>query len=174
MAEPIDPSSPINAKLIAQLLHQHADALRRYAAQWTATPEDCVQEAFVELAGQKQIPDSIVAWLYRVVRNRAINRCRGTKRRKQHEQAAGLRLQETRSSSLDHEQRELTEALQAIDDASRELVTLRIWSGLTWSEIGGLTGQSSSSAQRNYVVALAKLKQRLESECPTTSNYRQN
>ena len=85
MAEPVD------ANLIARLLQQHADALRRYAAQWTVFPDDCVQEAFVKSAGQVPFPDSSAAWLYRVVRNAAINRGKSERRRAEHEQFAAQR-----------------------------------------------------------------------------------
>jgi len=76
----------VNARLIAQLLQQHGEALQRYAAQWTVTPEDCVQEAIVKLAGLDALPESPAAWLYRVVRNDALNRGRGERRRAAHEQ----------------------------------------------------------------------------------------
>ncbi len=41
---------PATAELLAALLDEHGPALALYAAQWTDAPEDCVQEALVELA----------------------------------------------------------------------------------------------------------------------------
>ena len=55
MAESIDPT------LLEQLICDHGAALELYAAQWTTMPEDCVQEAFVKLAGQVPPPDQPVA-----------------------------------------------------------------------------------------------------------------
>ena len=40
------------------------------------TGEDSVQEAFVELSRQRTLPRQPVAWLFRVVRNRAISAAR--------------------------------------------------------------------------------------------------
>ena len=44
----------------------------RFARQWCQTPDDVVQEAFLQLARQRTWPRSVVAWLYRVVRNGAL------------------------------------------------------------------------------------------------------
>ena len=164
-------AGPVNAQLIAKLLRQHAEALHRYAAQWTVFPDDCVQEAFVKLAGQTELPDSLVAWLYRVVKNTAINRAKSERRRSKYEQQAAEKLAADRqpdshqSFQID-EQKSLEAVLDGLSAGERELVVLRIWSELTWKEIGDLTDQSSSSAQRCYVAVLKKLKKKLEQPCP--------
>ena len=66
----------VDATLIAEMLDRHGPALAFYARQWTSTADDCVQEALVELARQPATPDNPAAWLYRVVRNRALNAAR--------------------------------------------------------------------------------------------------
>ena len=158
----------VDARLIAELLRQHGEALHRYAAQWTVSPEDCVQEAMVKLAGLKELPDSPAAWLYRVIRNDALNRGRGERRRTAHEQhAAQLHQQRVSETGSSEDLQALNAALGSLAAADRELVTLRIWSSLTWEQIGQLTNQSSSNAQRRYVAALKKIKTRLETTCPT-------
>ena len=67
---------PIDAELLGQLLDELGPALALYAAQWTDAADDCVQEALVELAGQTTVPDNVRAWLYRVVKHRALNAAR--------------------------------------------------------------------------------------------------
>ena len=67
MARQIDPQQ------LEQLMNDHGAALELFAAQWSLVPEDCVQEAFLELVRQRRAPDNALAWLYRVVRNRAIS-----------------------------------------------------------------------------------------------------
>ena len=167
-------AGPVNAQLIATLLKAHSATLQRYAAQWTVCPDDCVQDAFVKLAGQSELPDSLAAWLYRVVKNGAINRAKSEQRRAKHEQLAAEKLAADRrsiaagSSHMD-EQFELETALANLNAPDRELIVLRIWSQLTWQEIADLTDQSSSGAQRHYVAALKKLKNTLEQPCPTNS-----
>ncbi len=73
-------TGPIDAEQLGRLLDEHGPALALYAAQWTDDPDDCVQEALVELARQRQSPDYVVAWLYRVVKHRALNAARGDRR----------------------------------------------------------------------------------------------
>ncbi|NOY29686.1 MAG: sigma-70 family RNA polymerase sigma factor [Planctomycetes bacterium] len=160
---------PDDARLIGDLLDQHGAALELYASQWTNCPEDCVQEAFVELAGRLQPPGHVVAWLYRVVRNRAMNAGRAARRRVHHEQIAGA---QRRQAIGDVEKFLLTEALNALTAEDREVVVLRVWSDLSWQQIAELINTSSSSAQRRYAGALEKLKQVLEPTCLPNIIYR--
>jgi RNA polymerase sigma factor (sigma-70 family) len=158
-------------ELLAKLLDLHAAALELYASQWTATPTDCVQEAFIALASllkQSDTPlEHLTAWLYRTVRNQALNAARAHRRRQHHEQIAA-RLTECKHENqlAMTEHLPLLEAIDALPTTERELIVLRIWSGLTWQEIAELTKTSSSSAQRRYVAALAKIRQHLEPSCP--------
>ena len=62
---------------LGRLVDRHAAALELYARQWCDTPEDVVQEAFLKLAGQRPLPDKPAAWLFRVVRNGALNASAG-------------------------------------------------------------------------------------------------
>ena len=74
--------------LLGNLLDQHAAALELYARQWCDAPEDVVQEAFLKLAGLGSLPSSPAAWLFRVVRNGAIDAGLAARRRRRHESAA--------------------------------------------------------------------------------------
>ena len=163
----------VEAHEIAELVDRHAAALELYAAHWTDAPEDCVQEAFVELARQLQRPGHVVAWLYQVVRNRAHNAARADRRRAHHEQLAALRRDSRQASDFGAEDKlSLPEALAALAIEEREIVVLRIWSGLTWQQIADLTNTSSSSAQRRYVAALSELRKYLEPSCKENPIYR--
>src|SRR5258705_7872151 len=81
-------TGPIDAEQLGRLLDEHGSALALYAAQWTDAADDCVQEALVELAKQRQSPQHVVAWLYRVVKHRALNAARGDRRRRERESRA--------------------------------------------------------------------------------------
>ena len=72
---------------LAELLEAQAAALELFAGQWSQAPADVVQEAFVELARQPEVPQNTVGWLYRVVRNRAASEARSARRRKRRESA---------------------------------------------------------------------------------------
>lgn len=158
---------PIDASLLAELLDKHAARLELYASQWTLWPEDCVQEAFVELARQSNLPENPVAWLYLVVRNRGLNAARSERRRSHHETVASLRKEESsREPVLNEDQLSISELLAALPQTEREIVVLRIWSELTWQQIAELVEMSSSTAHRTYGAALEKLKQQLEPPWP--------
>ena len=82
----------IEPELLGRFFDEHASALVLYARQWSERPEDIVQDAFVALARQRRLPERVVPWLYRVVRNAAIAAARSDRRRRRRE-AAGLRDQ---------------------------------------------------------------------------------
>lgn len=153
--------SPIE---LSELLSKHANALSLYARQFTEDYDDCVQEAFVELAiGER--PDQPAAWLFRVVRNKSLNAARAVKRRSHHEASASRqesRFEPPEQTLEDREQQlALLECLDRLPGDHRELVVMRIWGGLTWQQIGELMQLPPSSAHRQYSLALEVLKSML-------------
>ncbi len=154
---------PVEAQRLEQLLRDHSAALELYATGWTTAPEDCVQEAFVELARQRAVPENAVAWLYRVVRNRAMNMARGDRRRRQHERLAARGTKTWFESSAGEalDAREVTKALRSLPDEQREVVVARLWGGLTFDEIAEVTGTSTSSAHRRYQAGITALRNKL-------------
>jgi len=159
----------VTPELLGRLLDEQGGALALYAAQWTESADDCVQEALIELAGQARLPASPIAWLYRVVRNRAISHYRSTRRREEREQLA-IRLRPSRDSAgeaageLGAEQ--LAAALAALPDELREVVVARTWGELNFEQIAELTGCSTSTAHRRYEAGLTALRERLLDPCP--------
>ena len=162
----------MSPELLGHLLDHHAAALVLYARQWCHAPEDIVQEAFLKLVRQRPPPDKPVAWLYRVVRNEAIDAARAAKRRRRHEaEAASQRpawFLPSRGSGLDAEA--ATEALQSLPPEQREAIVAHLWGGLTFDQIGELTGTSSSTAHRWYLAGLSALRARFHEPCPNPKN----
>src|SRR5271170_5875695 len=70
-----------------RLLNAHGPPLILYARQWSAAPEDVVQEAFLKLVALRPQPQAVVPWLYKVVRHAAIDSSRTSRRRQQREKA---------------------------------------------------------------------------------------
>jgi RNA polymerase sigma-70 factor (ECF subfamily) len=165
--------SGIDAELLGQLLDRHGAALALYAAQWTNAAEDCVQEAFVELARQPVIPQYVVGWLYRVVKNRALNAARGARRRREREtrSIAGRFMIGDHAATFDREDTSaMIEVLEHLESADRELIVMRIWGGLTFEEIASSYSISVSTAHRQYGRALEKIRQLLEPTCSAKKN----
>jgi RNA polymerase sigma factor (sigma-70 family) len=156
---------------LGRLIDRHASALELYARQWCDAPEDVVQEAFLKLAGQGVLPANPAAWLFRVVRNGAINAGTAAKRRKRHESAAaaGSRTwfqadhDATRPDALDPET--ATAELQALPLEQREVIVAHLWGGLTFEQIAEVSGLSSSTAHRHYRAGLIALRERLGVSC---------
>ncbi len=166
-------TGPIDAEQLGRLLDEHGSALALYAAQWTDAADDCVQEALVELARQRQSPVHVIAWLYRVVKHRALNAARGDRRRRERESRAmaeRLRANEQPVAFGGDEVVAATDALVQLESDERELVIMRIWGNLTYEEIGATLNISTATAYRQYERALTKLRHVLESPCTTSKN----
>jgi RNA polymerase sigma-70 factor (ECF subfamily) len=159
----------VTAELLGRLLDEHAAALALYAAQFCDAPDDCVQEALVELARQPRVPENVIAWLYRVVKHRALNTARGARRRRARE----TRVAEARLLTADAGTFDRFDALAAAAELNRlpaerrEAVVMRIWGGLTFEQIAIALNTSKSTAQRIYRQALEQLREGLESPCLT-------
>jgi len=162
----------MDARHLARLVDEHAAALVLYARSWCGAPEDVVQEAFVKLAAQRPTPDNLVAWLYRVVRNGALSAARAERRRRHHETVAATRappwFAPTEGGALDREA--VARCLQGLPEEQRETIVAHLWGGLTFEQIGELTGVSASTAHRRYLAALSALRERLRVPCPKAPN----
>jgi RNA polymerase sigma-70 factor (ECF subfamily) len=157
----------LTAEILGQLIDAHAAALELFAAQWSRSPADVVQEAFVELARQRERPENIAAWLYRVVRHRAYDERRAEARRRRRETVAAAENEQwfQTTSEAQFVAQDATAALRELPDNLREVVVARIWCGLTFEEIGEITETSAATAFRRHQEALALLRIRLGIPC---------
>ena len=148
-------------ELLSRLLDEHGAALVLYAQQWSGSPEDVVQEAFIQLMQQRPLPNNVVGWLYRVVRNGAISASRAAARRVRHETAAGGNCEPWFKHSLDEvvDAGAAVAALESLPIEDREVIVLRIWGGRSFDEIAELIGKSTSTAHRHFETALDTLRQ---------------
>jgi len=154
--------SAVEPELLERLLARHGAALELFAAQWVDNPEDCVQEAFVALARQEKVPDDAVAWLYRVVRNRAISAARSASRRRKYETAtAETKLTWFATENDPGHAEMISEALKELDDQYRQVIVARIWGKLTFEQIAETVGVSTTTAYRRYEAGLRQLRERL-------------
>ena len=164
-----------DGEAVADMFEAHGPALLLYARQWVdaAAAEDVVQRVFVRLLASGRLPADARTWLFRCVRNEAISAWRSDRRRGRRERTAAetaggeagaawfVPRPENRIDAAAAQA-----ALAALPDEQREIVTLRIWSGLTLAEIGRVTGLPVSTVHHHYKAALKVLRNRLESPCP--------
>jgi RNA polymerase sigma factor (sigma-70 family) len=142
-------------------------ALVLYARQWAAAPEDVVQDAFLKLVEVRQPPDDVAAWLFTVVRNRAMDLANSERRRVKREQAACPErwFVEPEIDGLDAER--AVAALDRLPAELRETIVARLWGELTFEQIATVGGCSASSAFRRYEAGIAALRETLGTPCPT-------
>lgn len=160
---------PVTPSQLAELVDQHAAVLAMLARTRCDSPDDVVQEAFIALAAAEPPPAEPRAWLFSAVRRRAISAARSAARRRKHESQAAQPSTTWFTTSVDNrlDAQAVTSKLIELPAAEREIVVLRLWSGLTFREIADVVESSSSSVQRTYEAALQKLRQSLSKPCPT-------
>ena len=153
----------VGPEFLGRLIDQHGAALRLYAAQLCDSPDVVVQDALVELAGCRETPERPLAWLYRAVRFRAMTARRSAKRRWRHEQeAAKQRPPMLDGPTIGHIGAEtVIAALQSLPENQREVVVAHVWGGLTFEQIGRVTGTSGSTANRRYQAAVVAIRENL-------------
>jgi RNA polymerase sigma-70 factor (ECF subfamily) len=161
------PERTLNADEVKQLYDRHGPALLAYACSFVADAavgEDVVHQVFLRLLqGDTVVPDAPVAYLYRAVRNAALNVRRNGRREAPQDLAA-----EERRNLFEHRRgnQEAALALHAalfdLPEEQREVVVLRIWSGMTLEEVSALSGVSLNTTASRYRYALEKLRERLK------------
>ncbi|HLN27452.1 MAG TPA: RNA polymerase sigma factor [Gemmataceae bacterium] len=155
----------------ARLVDRHGPPLILYARQWCHAPEDVVQEAFVKLAAARQPPREVVPWLYRVVRNGALDAAKIAQRRQRREQAAARPERwfvEPAVEGLDAAT--AVAALERLPVEQREVIVARLWGGLSFEEIAALAGCASSTAFRRFSAGIDALRKELDAPCLNQSS----
>ena len=155
---------------LGRLVDRHAAALELFARQWCDTPEDVVQEAFVKLAAARTQPENPAAWLFRVVRNGALNAAQAARRRRRYETAAAesaawfqAKRSVTSPDALDPET--AAAELRSLPLEQREVIVAHLWGGLSFQEIALVSGCSASTAHRLYSAGLSMMRDRLGVIC---------
>jgi len=151
----------------------HANRLVLIARSIGEPAEDAVQEAFVALAKENQLPRDPLAWLVRVARNQLLHWRRSGQRRRERERiVARDRWFEPSAESVET-QLDAEDAMQAMESLpaeQREIVVMHLWGEMSFETIAGVIGTSRATAHRRYVNGLRQLQQRLEPECRTASD----
>jgi RNA polymerase sigma-70 factor, ECF subfamily len=148
----------------AELYDTCADRLHAYLTARLGSRDraaDVVQETFLRaVAARRRFRkvDNPIAYLFQIARNEAIRFMLREKRRAPPSLSAA-ELFATDSSQLKREQAELASAaLNRIAPDDRELVELKIFAGLTFSEIAEVTGLPQATVATRYRRALEQLR----------------
>ena len=146
------------------LYDRHAPALFLYAktqVRDAAFAEDVVQESFIRLlsADPGRLAGSARPFLYTVARNLIADEGRRAAVRSR---SRTLLARQADGPPPTQREAEILAALDRLPDDQREVVLLKIYSGLTFDEIAGLTGAAPPTVMSRYRYALQKLEVLLE------------
>ena len=154
---------------LTRIVAERAAALGLYARQWVdaATAEDVLQEALTALLCEQSSPANPIAWMYRAVRNAAIDAGRAAARRRWRERAVAAERREWFDSRADAlvDAQIAEQALKQLSVEHREIVVLRIWGQLGFAEIAEVMQIGVSTAHDRYGSALKQLRVALEKSC---------
>lgn len=150
----------IDADQLQEIYDGHAAALVLYARRWCAAPDDALQEALIDLAGQRPPPGDPVAWIYQAVRWRAMNQARGEQRRDQHQRAAAQAQDEwfAPATGSGLEPQEIQHLLETLPSLDREILVARIWGDLSFAQIAAVVEKPLSTVHRRYTASLQTLQ----------------
>jgi len=152
----------LSAAEVRHLYDQHGPALVAYARSFVtdaAAAEDVVHQIFLRLLSTEiEMPDVPVAYVYRAVRNSALNARRNGQRDAPLDQQ--LSVFKHRGGNMEAALT-LEKALGELPEEQREVVVMRIWSGLTLEEAAVATGVPLNTVASRYRYALEKLREKL-------------
>jgi RNA polymerase sigma-70 factor, ECF subfamily len=160
------------AKLWKQWLADNGPRLLLFARGWSERREDAedlVQEAVIRLWHLQQEkgarpPDLPLA--FSTIRFCGLNHHRTETRRRKREESI-IYLNDFQESWLDpsleddEEAQLLRQAVQSLSEKLREVITLKIWGGLTFAQISETLAISQNTAASRYRYALEQLAQDL-------------
>jgi len=160
----------------AELYDACADCIHHYLVVYLGSREDAddvLQETFVRLArGRKRLAgvDNLAGYAFIVARNVAIRLAGRKARREEVRTAARGDALFREATSDDRGARETAEtvaaALARLGPELREVVELKTYGGLTFREIGEVTGLPQGTVATRYRTALGHLRRWLVGERP--------
>ena len=147
---------------------RHRTAVYRYARSRSATDDDAAdltaltfERAFVAYGRYREAGGGVLAWLFRIARNAAIDEARHRRLAVEREplvahMAANDPPDELAQSETADEVRAL---LALLAESAREAVVLRYASGLTAREIAEVMGKSLAATEKLLSRAIATMKE---------------
>jgi RNA polymerase sigma-70 factor, ECF subfamily len=146
---------------IRVLYEQHARALVTYACSLLgefATAEDVVHQVFQRLLhGDIELHNSAVPYLYKAVRNAAIDVMRTRPRN------VPLEGDWFKTTTVSYEAVLLLQsALRELPEEQREIVVMHVWGQLTFEEVAAALDISPKTAASRYRYGLAKLREQFQ------------
>jgi RNA polymerase sigma factor (sigma-70 family) len=146
---------------VKRLYERHGPALVVYACGYTketARAEDAVHGVFYRLLRNSiGVPENPAGYLYRAVRNAALNALREGTHAAPLDESCFVHRDGNREAAL-----ALQKALGELPEEQREVIIMRIWGGLTLNEAAVASGVPLNTVASRYRYGLAKLRESLQ------------
>jgi len=150
---------------LAKWFEANSRPLALYARQWLDdhSAADVVQDAFLKLMCQKRRPDDARAWLFRTVRNAALNELRRRKTQARHAEAVAAGRSEwfQQQQDDDLDAKAVQEALAELPREQSELIVMRIWGRMTYEQMAEVVCEPMSTVRGRYVAAIESLRRKM-------------
>jgi RNA polymerase sigma-70 factor (ECF subfamily) len=141
---------------IRSFYEAHRQALYTYALSLTGSreaAEDVIHDAITAVLGLKRPPNEMKPYVFRCIRNAAMDAHRRTSKESAHETI--FQTQRTPDPSLGLIAEEM---LDQLSPDEREAVVLKVYSGMTFLEIAEVRGVSVNTAASWYRRGLEKMR----------------
>lgn len=151
-------------------LDRHGAALVLLARQFVpaqADAEDIVQDAFIRFWRTRSTVADPAAYLFSCVKRGALDRLRGQQRRlRREEQAARPEAEPAFFAEAEKAERAalIQAALVTLPTEQAEVLVMKIWGGLSFTQIAMATDTSPNTSASRYRYALARLREILAEE----------
>jgi RNA polymerase sigma-70 factor (ECF subfamily) len=141
---------------------KHGPALLAYARSFDLdhhAAEDLLHRVFLKVLESPKSIDDIRPYLFRAVRNAALNQRRDSAR--ELELSEGEPWFENHNRSREAEL-DLRSALRELPLEQREVLLLHVWGGLTFADIAAVLAASPNTVASRYRYAINALRMKLE------------
>ena len=143
------------------LYRQQGPALLAYGVSLLgdrAAAEDVLHQVFLEMLGRISMPDEPRPYLFRAVRNRALNFRRGNQRLSPLDHHEWLvKTEATMQAAV-----AIEKAMRDLPAEQREVVVMKVWGEMTLEEMATVLEIPANTVASRYRYALAKLREFLQ------------
>jgi RNA polymerase sigma-70 factor (ECF subfamily) len=148
---------------VQDLYQEHGPALLAYGTNILgnrASAEDVLHQVFLKLLAMNQLPAEPRPYLFKAVRNRALNAMRGSAR------LSSLEGQEwlVKPQGMVEAGLEIERVMRELPTEQREVVVLRIWGEMTLAEVAVVLEIPENTVSSRYRYALNRLRALLKEE----------
>lgn len=163
---------------VERLVETNSAAVLAYFARRVAAPEDAAdllgETMLVTWRRASALPatdEEARMWMFGVARNVLANHARTLRRGSNLAQRLRLEIAAAQPSLTEHSPDDAVErardAVAALPEQLRELVTLVHWDGFSVAEASRMTGAAASTGRSRYAKARALLREQLSETSPT-------